>query len=154
METESNLPVPLYSLYSPEHKKLSDAKLKELCDRTIPKIEVAIDEAEFLQEATQLQSQCLVWYEHRKGRITASHFYDVYHHMVNGRCFPTSLIKRIMQYSHVPDIPALKWGRGNEDKACSEYVRTVGAEHHNTLVVEKCGLVVDPQYPWLGWSFT
>ena len=61
-----------------------------------------------------------------------------------------------MQYSRVPDIPALKWGRENEDKACSEsrseYVRTVGAEHHNTLVVEKCGLVVDPQYPWLGAS--
>lgn len=152
LETESNLPKSLFSLYSPEHKKLSDAELKVLCDKTIAEIEVAEDEAEFLQEATQLQSQSLVWHEYRKGRITASHFHDVNRHMVNGKCFPTSLVKRIMQYSPVPDIPALKWGRENEDKARSEYVLTVDAKHQNTLVVDDCGLVVDPQFSCLGAS--
>ena len=112
---------------------------------------IAEEEAEFLQEATQLQSQSHVWYEHRKGHITASNFHDVYHHMVNGRCFPTSLMHKENDalYTAVPDIPALKWGRENENRACSEYVRTVSANHHNTLVVKKCGLVVDPQYPCL-----
>ena len=75
------LPSPLCSLYSSEHNKLSDAELKVLYEKIFSEIEVAEEEAEFLQEATQLQSQSLVWYmyEHRKGCITASNFQDVYH---------------------------------------------------------------------------
>ena len=85
--------------------------------QTFDEIQVTEDEAKFLQKATTLQSQCLTWHEHHKGRVTASYFHDVYHHMVNGRCYQTSFVKIIMQYTDVPDVGALRWGRGNEDKA-------------------------------------
>ena len=80
-EPEHHLPKPLYSLYNQQHKTLSHAAFKELCIKTFDEIQVTEDEAKFLQKATTLQSQCLTWHEHRKGRVTASYFHNVYHHM-------------------------------------------------------------------------
>ena len=68
--------------------------------------------------------------------------------MTNGRCYPTSLIKSIMQYTKFPDVPALKWGRENEDRVCQEYTRNVAS----ALVVTTSGLVINPKYLLLGAS--
>ena len=109
--------------------------MKELCTKTFDEIQVTEDEAKFLQKATMLQSQCLAWHKDHKGRVTASYFHDVYHHMVNEQCYPTSLVKRIMQYTDILDVGALRWGRENEDKARQECISNIITKHHVLLPV-------------------
>ena len=121
-ESEHHLPKPLYSLYNQLHKTPSHAALKEL------------------------------WHEHRKGHVTASYSHDVYHHMVNGRCYPTFLVKRIMQYTDVLDVGALRWGRENEDKAHQKYISNINAKHHAKLVVTTSSSVISPKFTFLGAS--
>ena len=80
-EVEPNLPVPLHNLYDRKNATLPDADLRQLCSKAFDEIKITKTEADFLQKATIPQSQCLTWYEHRKGRITASYFHDVSRHM-------------------------------------------------------------------------
>ena len=144
-ELEHHLPKPLYSLYNQLHKTPSHAALKELRTKTFDEIQVTEDEAKFLQKATTLQTQCLAWHKDHKGHVTTSYFLNFYHHMVNGQCYPTSLVKRIMQYTDIPDVGALKWGKENEDKARQEYICDIIAKHH-ALVVTTSGLVISPKF--------
>ena len=58
--------------------------------------------------------------------------------------------KNIMQYTSVnPSIPALNWGRKNEDWARVVYVNTMKDEHRNfSLAIS--GLFLPSEYPHLG----
>ena len=42
------------------------------CQRVFHEMKISKEEANYLTEATQLQSKSLVWFEHRHGRLTAS----------------------------------------------------------------------------------
>ena len=151
-EVEPNLPVPLHNLYDRENTTLPNTDLRQLCAKAFHEIKITKDEADFLQKATIPQSQCLTWHEHRKGRITASYFYDVSRHIRGSQCYPTSIVKRIMQYyGSSENVPALKWGREKEDEARRDYISHMSAKHVD-FVVRPCGLVVDPKYPYLGAS--
>ncbi|KAL5515820.1 hypothetical protein EMCRGX_G001042 [Ephydatia muelleri] len=58
-------------------------------------------EAFYLEEATKLQTQSLLWHEHHKGQITASKFYAVQRASIDFP--PASLIKEIMERQfHAP----------------------------------------------------
>lgn len=156
LEIEPSLPIPLWELYDPNAKKLTLSELKERCSTTFNAIQVTQKEADFLQKTTVSQSSCTTWYDHRKGRITASHFYDVFTHMTstrpNSKVYPKSIVKRIMQYYSCSDnVPALKWGRENEDNARKDYISHMKDKHTN-LRVDSSGLVVNPNYPHLGAS--
>ena len=115
-------------------------------------IKVTKEEADFLQKATINQSQCLTWHEYCKGRITASHFHDVCRHIRSSQIYPTSIVKKIMQYySSTENVVAMKWGREKEDRGHQDYI-TFNEAKHKMLVVHQCGLVMDPKYPFLGAS--
>lgn len=138
LEVEPSLPVPLWEVYDPNAKTLSSSELKERCCATFNNIQVTQEEADFLQKATASQSSCTTWYEHRKGRITASHFYNVFSHITSNsqnsraRVYPKSIVKRIMQYYSCADnVPALKWGTENEDKAREDYIVHMKDQHTN-----------------------
>ena len=149
---EPNLPTTLHSLYDSKYHTLTNPELKQLCSKVFQEIKITKEEAEFLQKATINQSQCLTWYEHRKGRITASHFYDVCRHIQNPRVYPTSIVKKIMQYySSTENVTALKWGREKEDCARDVYISGIKSSHEN-FIISQCGLVIDPQNPFLGAS--
>lgn len=61
-------------------------------------------------------------------------------------------MKKIMQYyPSAENVPALKWGRDNEDRARNEYLMFEKGKHNN-LVVRPSGLVVHPNHPLLGAS--
>ena len=156
-ETESlvepTLPIPLHQLYEPRFQTLSDDELQELCLTTAKNIKVTNEEAEFLQKVTIGQSDCTAWHEHRKGRLTASHFHVVCRHVdAASQVYPKSIVKRIMQYySSAQNVPALKWGRDNEDRARNEYIKFTKGKHNN-LAVRPSGLVIHPNYPLLGAS--
>ena len=53
------------------------------------------DESEYLEESTRLQSQSLLWVQHRAGRITASLF-----RRVKQTSLTASLVKIILQESN------------------------------------------------------
>ena len=77
---------------------------------------VTPDEAAYLEESTRLQAQSLVWIEHRIGRIISSIFLDASRASLNPP--PLSLVKQIMKENSLSEsIPALKWGRSDEDTA-------------------------------------
>ena len=112
--TEPRIPKPLTSLYDRKYCTMSERDFKAAVQGM--QINITEDEAEFLEEATKGQSSSCIWHDHRIGRITASVMGKV------AKCaekkFPMSLVNSIMQYSSPsPDIPSLKWGRQNEEKA-------------------------------------
>ena len=150
---DPSLPQPLTDLYDPKNKALSTPDLEQACTRALNRIRVTHDEADFLEKSTVNQSKCLTWYEHRKGRITASHFYTVSRHIASSsRTYPKSIITSIMQYSgNIDHVPALRWGRENEDRAREAYTTRIQLEHQG-VCVRCCGLVVNPKYPFLGAS--
>ena len=150
---EPNLPFPLHKLYNASNATLTDVDLKQQCAKVFEEIKVTKEEADFLQKATINQSQCLTWHEYRKGRITAFHFYDVCRHVLSSRIYPTSIVKRIMQYySSTKNVAAMKWGGEKEDGGRKDYVAFTEAKHNCMFVVHQCGLVIDPKYPFLGAS--
>ena len=149
---EGNLPISFDSLYDKKNRNLKGSELERLCEEVFEELRVTEEEASYLQQATIKQSQSLTWHKYRQGRITASHFHDVYKHMQSGRKYPISIIKRIMQYySNVDNVNAMKWGRENEDRGCQQYISCMEGKHDN-FRVKKSGLVVDPKYPFLGAS--
>ena len=60
-----------------------------------------------------------------------------------------SVVSSIMQYRQgIDHVPAIRWGRENEDRARKEYVTQVKAQHHD-INVHCCGLVVNLNHPFL-----
>lgn len=68
------LPATITALYHPNYQKLSEQELKKECEVVFEGLTITKEEADYLAEATQLQSKSLVWFEHRRGQLTASHF--------------------------------------------------------------------------------
>ena len=151
---DPSLPHPLTDLYDPNAKVLSSLELDQACSRALAKINVTQDECHFLEKSTVGQSKCLTWYEHRKGRITASHFYNVSRHIAtNSTTFPRSVVDSIMQYSNqsIDHVPAIRWGIENEGIAREAYTTKMQLEHRGVRV-RCCGLTINPDYPVLGAS--
>ena len=148
MEDEQNLPPLLTSLYDSEYSDLNEDELSEVVQCRLNDIQFTKEEAAFLEKSTKQQSSSSLWYDHRQGRISASIFGRA------ARCaedtFPASLVKSIIQYTSVnPSIPALYWGRKNEDRARVAYVSAMKDQHRN-FSVAKSGLCLHSEYPHLG----
>ena len=57
---------------------MEDAELKAVCNVLFLRgLNISAAEAKYLEESTNLQSQCLLWFKYRTGRITASRFAPV-----------------------------------------------------------------------------
>ena len=122
-------------MYDPKYAILSDDEIGTVCSEVFEKLKVTMEEADFLEQTTRGQSNSVVWYDYRKGRVTASCFFDAYRHMCSLQCYPKSLIKKIMQYESVaPSIPSLKWGREKETEARSAYIKSIEKNHKDFIV--------------------
>ena len=145
--TEPNLPPSLLDYYDAKYLNCSETELSVIA---IDKLKVTQEEADFLETSTREQSASTVWHDYRKGRITASHFHEVSRY--TGKSYPKSIAKSIMQYRNFnQNIPALKWGRENEENARKEYVMAIEGNHTN-VQVRSSGLVINPSYLFLGAS--
>ena len=58
---------------------------------------------------------------------------------------------RFLTRKDISNIPAIKWGIDNEDKAREAYVTKMSSSH-NEFTCSPAGLVITPQYPYLGAS--
>ena len=143
------LPSPLTSLYDPKYLKMNKQNLGIACKEIFRSISITKEEAAYLEECTRLQSESTLWYDHRKGRITASKFYSVFR--ASSTTPPASLIQSLLQRSKFDHtkVPALNWGLNNEDNARICYTEMMEESHVNFRFFP-CGLYINPSFPHLG----
>ena len=100
-ETEdgSDIPAPLTSLYSEEFASLDDLALYQKGKEVWLKVTNSLskDQIKKLEEKSRNQTVCKLWFEDRKGRITASKGHEVHKHKLENDS--KSLSSRIMGYA-------------------------------------------------------
>lgn len=64
---------------------------------------------------------------------------------------PDHILKEVMGYHSVPDVPAVMWGKRHEAAAKNTYIKNMQKEHPG-LQVEDCGLFIDKTYSFLAAS--
>lgn len=106
---------------------------------------VSDDRAKQICEST-LDQQCTLWQHERKKRITGSICRELYtFHETESRTWAAK-IERIYQNRSFAGNKATAYGRENEPCALREYERL------QNVTVNRLGLVVVPEVPWLGYS--
>ena len=69
-----HLPRTVFSYNDAKSIHLTETELKKKCEQVFLEMKVTREEADYLASCTTLQSESMLWYEQRKGRITASQF--------------------------------------------------------------------------------
>ena len=147
---EPELPPLLTSLYSQKYLSCTTPQVLRLAQCKLATITCTQEQVDFLEMSTRGQSSSVLWFNNRVGRINASVMGLVL--KCRETAFPYSLVNSIMQYSKPSsNIPALKWGRLNEDKAREQYYSLLSTQHTN-FHVRLSGLHIDTQHPYLGAS--
>ena len=100
-----------------------------------------------LEATTRGQSKSEKWMCERKLRITASVMKVVCHHHPNTSC--DSFMKK--KLSNPVRVPAIEYGRKNEQIAISSYLNDQKL-NGKIIQVESCGLFVDRRKSWLAAS--
>lgn len=144
-------PATLLSLYDEQFEKLTGGQLQHACEKEWAQYSCSEMQCEALENSTRSQSVCPRWYEHRKGRITASKAHDMYVH--KDATPPENLVKRIMGYNSysLSCNKAVKWGLDMEDVARTHFKNYMKSKHIN-FTVELSGLLIDSCHPFLGAS--
>ena len=143
------LPPTIQSFAHQRYSSLGKEELHAECEVVFNQMKISQDEAHYLSEATCLQSQSILWFEHRKGRITASLFGAVCRTSIQ---LPSlSLLNKILQRTPMVKAAALDWGISKENTAKSAYVNAVRADH-TSFAIRSTGLHLNPDYPHLGAS--
>ena len=97
----------------------------------------------FLEKSTGGQSSSVLWFDHRKGCITSSVVGSVARFQF--KAYPLARVKSVLQYSQLSStVPALEWGRLNEENARQQYYALASTQHINFQ------LHIDTQHPYLG----
>lgn len=146
---QNDLPSPLTRLYGVQYEYLPSADLEKHLDAVMLNLPTMFSPSscQLLQESTVGQALCTLWFEHRKGRITASHFGQV----LKCKTAQSTIVSNIMGYTTTKTTPSLTWGRDNEKHARQAFLTLEGV-NHNKLAVKDISLVVHPQNPHLGAS--
>ena len=127
--------------------KLTKQEQKVECERIVKgELKMTQEEADYLQQSTRLQAQSLLWFAHRKGRITASKFGAVCQTSVSSPS--KSLVDSILQRGPKLNSEAVK----QSEPLGREQYKILMASKHSSFQVQPAGLFVNPQYPYLGAS--
>ena len=90
-----------------------------------------------LEKATRNQASSKVWWDQRKGRITASRFHDV-HTKIQGilrrkdkviKSRVTPLVLSMIKPEKISNVPSLDWGKQNEINAAEAFMQQEGIHH-------------------------
>ncbi|XP_033730972.1 uncharacterized protein LOC117320491 [Pecten maximus] len=104
---------------------------------------VTEEDALDLETRTKCQAKCKKWVEEREWRVTASRFGDITH--ATCRRNMEKLCESLLS-SRVLHTKATEHGKNYKKKAVMKFENTM------MLKVERAGLFVDPQHPYLGAS--
>lgn len=116
--------------------------LAQASELFLDSLKLSAEEAGKLQEDTKDQSASPLWKQERRKRCTASHFGEICKMMETTSC------KRMvgdLLYKEINTV-SLQYGRDNEHRAIRQLESELG------VVVERCGLFVDLEYPFLAAS--
>ena len=127
---------------------MTDEQWNYESQKLLIKLKISENDAQYLAEATNLQSKSLLWFEHQKGRVTASHFGEVSKTSMDNPS--RSLIEAILQSKRVAKVTALEC-KSNEDIARKAYISAVGNQH-SSFEVQPTGLHLHINYPYVGAS--
>ena len=144
-------PKSLRSLRNSKCDEMDYQSLVKHCADLFPKLNVTDQQATKIERQTRNQTKCSAWYAARVGRVTASQLHAVCHtsvdkpalNIISNVCYP--------ERSQKTSVPATRWGNLHEDTARQQYTTMLQKEHVH-LQVEKCGLTVNPDFPYMGSS--
>ena len=149
--------VDMAEIFVDNHEGLNEGQLVSLF---LEQCRLSQIDCENIEKDTRLQSECEEWHRQRNGRLTASVFHDIYTKVNTMIKYPskklnlTSLVSNIMgiqSRNHLQHVPAVKWGRDHEEQALKAFYSSEATKHHN-FKLEKTGLIIDQNRPWLAAS--
>nr|XP_055074608.1 uncharacterized protein LOC129454122 [Misgurnus anguillicaudatus] len=147
-----DLPEKLVALYDANMRDLCQNDLQKKCEEIFIRLatELTYEQCVNLERATKEQANSQDWHKYRIGRITST---TLYHVCTANETEKTDLVEKIMQYNQqdLSHVPAVNWGKNNEDIARKQYIKEMKAKHQN-FNVDLCGLVMLPGNPHLGAS--
>ena len=103
-----------------------------------------------IEQITKDQSENPEWFNHRKGRITASNFSSIMSFKFTD-CDENYISKRVMGMSNYIDTPSVNFGKENENVARQLYFLEYRKSHEKAKL-ELSGLHVDELNPFMGAS--
>ena len=119
----TELPKPLTRLYDSELCKLDFEDLLEKSNRVFEAMNISIEQAKAIEEATRNQSKSSLWFDMRAGRMTASKFHQACH--THPASLSISLIKDVC-YGSKFSSKATAWGNTYEKHALDRYRQVKG----------------------------
>ena len=101
-----------------------------------------------IERNTRGQSDCTLWFEQRRSRLTASNFGSVM------SIFPKSHLQKVLSpatnQSKMPE--SCLWGKTNEQIAIAKYLEQLKSDEKSVTACTQCGLFINTETPWLGAS--
>jgi hypothetical protein len=146
----SKLPKPVKELCLEFSGKCNSENLPEICKEVFNALAVTEENIKSVEQFTTDQNKCVLWYEQRLGRITASSLHEA---SATSLSYPSpSLLNKIIKEStHLTTVPSIQWGIDHEEDAKREFI-ILHAVTHEHVVVQKAGLVISAAYPYLAAS--
>ena len=147
------VPLPL-AFHPDDHDAFpTDWLLNEHEIRFLRKLELTQEQSYQMEQATITQSQCDLWFEQRKHRITSSKAHSIF---TRKRNFET-LVESILNPQPKSQLPsnvrdALDYGIHNEPIARGKYIDILKYELKRDINVREAGLVVQPNLFWVAAS--
>ncbi|WAR26954.1 ING4-like protein [Mya arenaria] len=144
-------PLPLLpmNLYNKNNENLPENELRSKAQDIISSTKVTSDQVITLFNKTKGQNISPLWYNHRKGRITATKAHDVLT-LKDSTC-PDNLVMRVAGYKSydLSKKDCVKWGLDNESSARDMYQQHVKSQHSN-FGCSQSGFLVSETSPYLG----
>ena len=146
--THTGLPPVLQLLHNPDYMKLTYDELLSKSESI--NINISAEMASRLEAETRSQHKSKMWFRFRAGRVTASKMKAACHtdvanpsiSLLNSICYPEVFSFSSKQTS---------WGNKHEKDGINLYKKMMELNHAN-FVVQLSGLVINPEYPFLGAS--
>ena len=124
--------------------------------------QMTADQVKRVEIETQGQNTNDLWYQQRKGRVTASNFHTFHtkaQSILNRRGqndkkpVYSSLVSSLFSKSDVSHLPPIKWGTAHEKDALKAFMSDVASQHDGGLQgFKQNGLFIKPDYPYLAAS--
>ncbi|XP_046550827.1 uncharacterized protein LOC124260546 [Haliotis rubra] len=128
---------------------LSSQSCQNVFENYAETIKVTEEESTIIESITRGQQKQENWKEARKERITSSDFGSVC--LRRSTTEPDRLVHHVLGYGKDFSSVHTRWGTSHEPAARQLYVLRMTKDHPNVRVTQ-CGLIVNPQYPYLGAS--